>query len=106
MTVLGKVIAVENAFRMGASKLACTLLERIGKLERDLYGAETNNAMVAKMDAIYDNVFHNTSGPSVSSEANSVEWAIMHEVSTAPIKTRIENMEMIINGASKIGILY
>lgn len=101
MTVLGKVIAVENAFY--GSEQTGSLLERIGKLERDLYGAETNNAMVAKMDAIYDNVFHNTSGPSLIMKANSVEWAIMHEVSTAPIKTRIENMEMMIHGTANMG---
>lgn len=101
MTVLGKVIAVENAFY--GSEQTGSLLERIGKLERDLYGAETNNAMVAKMDAIYDNVFHNTSGPSLIMKANSVEWAIMHEVSTAPIKTRIEQMEMMIHGTANMG---
>lgn len=96
MTLLDRIALSENAI-YGINQTG-SLLERIGRLERDLYGTESNQAMASKAENIYETVFENTDEPSLFMKVNSVEWAITHETTPAPIKERIEKMETMIHG--------
>lgn len=102
MTIMGKLEAVEHALYGNAQTGA--LVDRISKLESDLYGKATQLAMVSKVDQLYAASFENASGqPSLLTEINATEWAITHAVTSGSVKSRVENLETIIEGSPKSG---
>lgn len=101
-TVMGKLNAAENALYGNAQTGA--LLDRLSKFEMDFYGAATTDAMVDKVDRIYADMFDNADGEaSVLTKVNAIEWSITHAVTGAPLKTRIENLETLIEGSPNSG---
>lgn len=102
MTIVGKLDAVEHALYGDIQTGA--LLDRIAKLENDLYGKATQVAMVSKVDQLYAASFENAQGqPSLLTQINAAQWAITHSVTSGSIKTRLENLETVIEGSPKSG---
>lgn len=97
MTVLDKTAAVEKT--LYGSEQTGSLLERVTKMEKDMYGVETKDALVAKLDRIYNYVRENSAAmPSFSLKLNAVEWVLSHNITTQPAKSRIESLERIMLG--------
>ena len=59
--------------------------------------------MMARVDALYSEIYTNGSKPSVLAELNAIEWNIDHEVSMKSVEKRVADMEMTINGQTNEG---
>ena len=59
--------------------------------------------MMARVDALYDEVYTNSTKPSILAELNAIEWNINHEVSMNSVEKRVADMEMSINGKTSEG---
>ena len=59
--------------------------------------------MMARVDALYSEIYTNGSKPSVLAELNAIEWNIDHEVSMKSVENRVADMEMTINGQTNEG---
>jgi hypothetical protein len=102
MTVLDKAAAVERIL-YGAEQTG-SLLERVTKLEKDMYGVETKDPLVTKLDRVYTYVRESSAaGPSFSLKLNAVEWLMSHNITNQPAKARIENLERIMVGSPVTG---
>lgn len=101
-TVIDKMAAVEKT--LYGNDQTGALLERISKLENALYGTAMNGAMMTRVDNLYNLTFDDTAGnPSVLTKVNGIEWAVNHSVTSLPVKTRVENLETLIEGSPKTG---
>lgn len=97
MTLLDKIITVEKIFY--GSEQTGSLIDRTAKLEKDIYGVETQDALMAKLDRIYIYTKQNSSlAPSFITKLNAVEWALTHDITEQPAKTRLENLERLLLG--------
>lgn len=95
--MMKKLTMAENA--LYGQTQSGPLMERIAKAEKDFYGQETTKTMLEKVDFLYDTLFVNREGQaSALTQVNAIEWAITHEVSSGPLKHRVENLEMMIEG--------
>lgn len=96
-TVLGKTVAVEKA--LYGSEQTGSLFERVNKLEKDIYGVTTKEALVNKLDRIYSYIKETSAGQaSFVTKLDAVEWTLTHAVTTHPAKSRMENLERVILG--------
>ena len=104
LTVIGKLAAAEKSI-YGASQTG-SLIDRITKVEQDLYGHETRDAVLPRVEQIYTYIFDASEHtPSVLIKLNAVEWTLTHRVSDSAIKARIEKLEETMNGAPGKGSL-
>lgn len=102
LNVLNKTAAIEQV--LYGTEQTGSLIERVNKLEKDIYGRETKEALMARLDRIYTYINECLpSEPSLVVKLNAVEWSLTHRVSTSPVKARIENLEMMIMGNSQLG---
>ena len=60
---------------------------------------------MSKTDNLYAEINTNSTKPSLMTKINAVEWAINKNVTSLPIKQRIENNEKFIEGNIKTGAL-
>lgn len=97
LTVLEKAAVVEKGL-YGAEQTG-SLVERVAKIEKDVYGLEGKDAVVARLDRIYRYMKENSpESPSFLIKLNAVEWGLTHDITTQPVKPRIENVERIMFG--------
>lgn len=102
MTLLDKIVAIEKIYY--GSEQTGSLVERTAKLESDIYGTQTQDSLMTKLDRIYTYTKENSSFvPSFIMKLNAVEWALTHDVTSQPAKERIENLERILLGSSNTG---
>ena len=102
LTVIQKLAVVEKAI-YGATQTG-SLTDRITKVEVDVYGSETKEALMPRVDTLYTHVLETTEqAPSILTKLNAVEWTFTHRVSNTPIKARLENLETIMNGSPVTG---
>ena len=57
----------------------------------------------SRIDAIYDEVYTNSTTPSVLMDLNAIEWNINHETSMRSVQERISEMEMALLGKTGEG---
>jgi len=95
-TIQAKLGAVETVMYGGEQTGA--ILDRINHLEKDYTGSYSTLGMMERVDGLYAAMFDNTGKPSVLTQMNAIEWAIMHQVSMASVQDRVTNMEMVIQG--------
>ncbi len=100
-TVQAKLAAIEED-TYGVEQTGA-LIDRINKLEKDYDGQHRSGSMMARVDALYDEVYTNSSKPSVLTDLNAIEWNIDHEVSMASVDKRVADMEMKLTGSTGEG---
>lgn len=104
LTVIGKLGVVEKAIYGVAQTGALT--DRVTKVEEDVYGNVTHEALLPRVDKLYTYILETTEqAPSVITKLNAVEWSLTHRVSDSSIKARIENLEKTMNGNPSTGSL-
>jgi hypothetical protein len=103
-TVIGKLAVVEKTI-YGATQTGA-LVDRVFKVENDVYGHETHDAVLPRVDNLYSHIFETSEqAPSVITKLNAVEWTLTHRVNDSSIKTRIEELEKTMNGNPAKGSL-
>ena len=125
-----KLAAFAIAMALSASCFAADSLsatQKVGAIEKALYGTEQTGSLVARMDSLeddlygtigneailtrIDNMYAYIDGSSASGEAsfatrlNVIDWKLSDNMSTQPAKTRIENAEKLVNGSVQSGSL-
>lgn len=102
MTVVGKLNIAEKA--VYGSVQSGALLERVGRLEKDVYGREGQDAVLPRIDQVYAYVMTTSEGaPSMLIKLSAVEWMLTHSVTSEPVKGRIENLERLLAGVPSNG---
>ena len=102
--VVARISSVERML-YGAVQTGA-ILERVTKLENEIYGLETEGAILDRVDRLHAEVFDNANGQaSFLTKINAIEWLFKNEVTSAPIKTRVENLETQLEGNPKEGTL-
>ncbi|MBU2699010.1 hypothetical protein Ga0466249_000089 [Sporomusaceae bacterium BoRhaA] len=102
LTALDKLTSIEKVY-YGAEQTG-SLVERTNRLEKDVYGNITKDALMVKVDRLYDHTKTNSStNPSFILKLNAVEWSLMHNVTTQPGKARIEDLEKTLTGSPSQG---
>nr|WP_320148010.1 hypothetical protein [uncultured Anaeromusa sp.] len=103
MNVIDKLNAMDKT--LYGSEQTGALMERVQKVEKDVIGQTSKEAIIPRVDTLYESVFHSTeAAPSLLLKVNAVEWALQHQVNgTIPVKSRIEGLERMIMGNSSPG---
>ncbi|GMB01281.1 hypothetical protein [Pelosinus sp. IPA-1] len=102
MTVLDKIVATEKFFY--GAEMTGALVERMSKLEKDVLGKESKEALLNRADTLYSYSHDNfVDAPSFFIKLNAVEWSLTHAVTTGPAKGRIENLEHMLTGIPSAG---
>lgn len=102
MTLLGKTAVVEKT--VYGSEQTGALVERIGKVEKDLFGTNAQEALAGKLDRLYSYCKDNKPGaPSLITKFNTIEWSLLHSISNDPVNTRLDSLERIMFGSSTTG---
>lgn len=102
MTAMDKLGATETVYY--GSEQTGSLIDRTVKLEKDIYGAVNKDAIMDRIDRLYN--YTNVSSPGSPSfllKLNAAEWNLMHNVTTDPAKTRLENLEKTLSGSPYVG---
>ncbi|QDR82050.1 hypothetical protein [Sporomusa termitida] len=104
LTVIGKLaVAEKNIY--GAAQTG-SLVDRVTKVEQDLYGQEAYDAVLPRVEQIYTYIFEaNEHTPSLLIKLNAVEWTLTQRISDSAIMTRIEKLEETMNGLPGTGSL-
>ena len=103
-TPLEKIAASEKLL-YGAEQDG-SLLERTGKLEKDLFGLPGKEALMAKVDRIYVYVRESSAAsPSMAFKLSALEWSLTQSVGHGPLKSRLETLERTVAGVSGTGSL-
>lgn len=101
-TLIDKVSTVEQT--LYGSEQTGSLLDRISKIENNVYGTANSGAIVTRVENLYNGFFTSSSStPSILTKVNGIEWEIDHQVTSLPVKERIEKLEGVINGISQTG---
>lgn len=104
LTIVDKTKAVEQVL-YGTDQTG-SLSERLTRLEKDIYGSESKEALMGKADKLYTYSKENTlTSPSLITRLNAVEWAISHTQTAAPAKQKLEQLEQLLIGAPAPGAL-
>ncbi|HWR38256.1 MAG TPA: hypothetical protein VN611_02035 [Patescibacteria group bacterium] len=102
MTAINKLEIIEQTL-YGTIQTGA-LVERVGKLETDVYGAAVKDALLPRVDRIYAYVRLTTEGnPSMLTKTNAVEWVMTRAVTNTPVRDRIENLERLFTGVPGTG---
>ena len=101
-TPLEKVGAVEKI--LYGSEQEGALIERTTKLEKELYGLPGREALMAKVDRIYAYVRDSSSGSSsLIFKLGALEWSLTQSVGKGPLKPRLESLERTVSGVIGTG---
>ncbi|MDF2927769.1 MAG: hypothetical protein K0Q75_7 [Anaerospora sp.] len=104
LTIVDKTKAVEQVL-YGTDQTG-SLSERLTRLEKDIYGSESKEALMGKADKLYTYSKENTlTSPSLITRLNAVEWAISHNQTAVPAKQKLEQLEQLLIGAPAPGAL-
>lgn len=99
LTVNDKLAQVEKAI-YGAPQTGA-LVDRINKLDQELFAISTKEAIMFKADKIYDYTFTTThASTSLMAKLNALEWSITHSQTLAPVKVRLEKLENYLVGSA------
>ncbi|WP_312336663.1 hypothetical protein [Anaerospora hongkongensis] len=102
LTIVDKTKAVEQVL-YGTDQTG-SLSERLTRLEKDIYGTESKDALMGKADKLYTYSKENTlTAPSLITRLNAVEWAISHDQTAVPAKQKLEQLEQLLIGAPATG---
>jgi hypothetical protein len=102
LTIVDKTKAVEQVL-YGTDQTG-SLSERLTRLEKDIYGTESKDALMGKADKLYTYSKENTlTAPSLITRLNAVEWAISHDQTAVPAKQKLEQLEQLLTGAPVTG---
>ncbi|WP_346353565.1 hypothetical protein [Azotosporobacter soli] len=97
LTLLEKVGVTEKFF-YGQDQTG-SLVDRVTRLETDVYGVNSKNALTVKVERLYNYVKDSSiDAPSFLLKLNAVEWALAHTVTSGPAKNRLEQVEQSITG--------
>ena len=103
-TPLEKTATVEKI--LYGSEQEGSLVERVGKLEKDLFGLPGKEALMAKVERIYVYVRESSSAaPSLAFKIASLEWSLTQNVSKGPVKNRLESLERTVSGLVGTGAI-
>lgn len=103
-TPLEKVAAAEKL--LYGSEQEGSLLERTGKLEKELFGLPGKEALMAKVDRIYLYVRESTAtSPSMAFKISALEWSLSQSMGHGPLKSRLETLERTVAGVGGSGSL-
>lgn len=103
LNTLDKVGAVEIVV-YGTAQNSSALVDRISKLETDVYGASSSISLLSKVDKLYAHVTGGSvNSPSLIMELNAAEWSISHNVSNGPLLSRLDTIERSVYGSSEKG---
>ncbi len=101
-TPLEKIGAVEKI--LYGTEQEGSLVERTTKLEKELYGLPGREALMAKVDRIYAYVRDSSSGsPSLIFKLGALEWSLTQSVGKGPLKPRLESLERTVSGVIGTG---
>ncbi len=102
MTVLDKMAKIETM--VYGNEQTGALVDRAAQVEQDVYGVASNESVMSKADRLYETMIV-SSGEDASfmAKLNATEWEIKHEIETGSVKSRIEDLETIVNGAPSTG---
>lgn len=103
--VVARISSVERAL-YGVEQTGA-ILERVTKLETEIYGLETEGgAILDRVDRLHEEVLGNANGQaSFLTKINAIEWLFKNEVTSVPIKARVEGLETKLEGNPKEGTL-
>lgn len=93
-------LALAEKFLYGTAQEG-PLVTRTESIEQDVYGGIVNEALVARINRLYNYLvigINDDGTPSVRSKINAIEWQFMDGMSEEPGKTRVENVEKMLNG--------
>lgn len=98
MTSVDK-LAVAETFVYGAEQTG-SLVERITKIQKDMYGKATGDALMLKIDKMYAYTkITALEAPSFSFQLNALEWSFNHSISPDKSgKARLEDVEHTVSG--------
>jgi hypothetical protein len=84
-----------------------SLIQRMDSLEDDVYGAVTTDAILTRVDNMYDYLegSPDRSEASFSTKLNVVEWRMNESMSGGPAKSRLEAQEKLLHGSVQSGSL-
>lgn len=102
LTILAKTVAIEKI--VYGSEQTGSAIDRVNKLELDLYGMNSQDTLLAKIDKIYSYTINNfNSAPSFVTRLNAVEWTLTHSVTAQPVSLRLDNLERFMTGSIVTG---
>lgn len=123
LTFIFCVTAVVPGF---AANMSLPAADKIGSMEKMLYGTEQSGSLIQRMDSLEDDVYgtltsdailnridnmytylEGTDGTEASfaTRLNAVEWRLSEGMSGDPAKNRIEEVEKLLYGTSQTGAL-
>ena len=101
-TPLEKIGAVEKIL-YGAEQEG-SLVERTNKLEKDLFGLPGKEALMSKVERIYVYVRDSSaSTPSLIFKMGALEWSLTQSVGKGPLKSRLDTLERTVSGVMGTG---
>lgn len=97
MTAFDKLSNIEKTYY--GTEQTGALVERTGRLEKDIYGSVSKDALMTKVDRLYNYTkISGLSKPSFILKLNAVEWNLTHVVTSQSGKFRMENLEKTLTG--------
>ena len=102
-TAVGKLGAVEE--ELYGTEQAGALIERVSRLEFDLYSESHSMPILERIDHMYVDVkgSEELHAPTFISRLNAVEWMFTKTITKRPAKTRLEELEKMIAGEVSVG---
>ena len=101
-TAIGKIDAMEVL--LYGTVQSGSLVERADKLELDINEHTSTDPILVKIDRLYAYLLAGAeTSPSFVTRLNAVEWTFTQQLTDTPAKTRLENVEKLLNGAPGAG---
>ena len=101
-TPLEKIGAVEKI--LYGSEQEGSLVERTNKLEKELFGLPGREALMSKVERIYVYVRDSSaSTPSLIFKMGALEWSLTQAVAKGALKPRLESLERTVSGVMGTG---
>ena len=81
-----------------------SLVERTSKLEKELFGLPGKEALMAKVERIYQYVRENSSSaPSLVFKIGALEWSLTQKLAKGPLTNRLDALERTVAGMKGSG---
>ena len=105
MSVADKIGAMEKI--LYGTEQSGSLIQRMDSIEDDVYGAVTSDAILKRVDNMYDYLEGTPENgeASFATKLNVVEWRMNDSMSGGPAKNRIEAQEKMLHGQAQTGAL-
>ena len=105
MSVADKIGAMEKI--LYGTEQSGSLIQRMDSLEADVYGAVTSDSILKRVDNMYDYLEGTPENgeASFATKLNVVEWRMNESMSGGPAKNRIEAQEKMLHGQAQTGAL-